>query len=207
MEKILKNFKNRPKYPSKSAVKNCTSTPKSNWRGPQGLTKMQLPSIDRTPNARPAGVDAASSGANRVIPVAPVNPAVNAPVAPTEPAPSVINKVNPALKAQSEEGKVFVSVSDPARKGSEAATGSKDWTIHRPKAEKVEDPPPKPISKVLMDHLKTVWTASASAVQIEQVKNQLDPPKYNATPADAAGTLAKQSLVYTASKVKKNESI
>ncbi|MFY8042983.1 MAG: hypothetical protein ACOVOD_08655 [Rhodoferax sp.] len=166
-----------------------------------------MPSIDRTPNARPAGVDAVSSGANSVIPVAPVNPAVNAPVVVVEPVPSVINKVNPALKAQGEGEQVFTSVSDPARKGSEASTGSKDWTIHRPKAEKVEDPPPKPISRVLMDHLKTVWTASASAVQIEQVKNQLDPPKYNATPADAAGNLAKEALVYTASKVKKNEII
>jgi len=28
------------------------------------------------------------------------------------------------------------------------------------------------MSQVLIDHLKTVWNASASAVQIEQVKGQ-----------------------------------
>jgi hypothetical protein len=165
---------------------------------------MQLPSIERTPNVRPAGADLASSGASRVLPVAPVNPAVQS-SPPLEPVPSVINMIKPELKS-SESPPVYSSVSDPAKRGSEAATAPKDWTIHRPVPEKVETPPPKPMSQVLMDHLKTMWTASASAVQIEQVQNQLTVPEARG-PLEAPGELAKESLVYTPSKIQKNENI
>lgn len=165
---------------------------------------MQLPSIDRTPNVRPAGADLASSGANRVIPVAPVNPSVS-PSPPVEPTPGVIDMVNPALKPQ-EAGGPYSSVPDPISRSAEAVVNPKDWTIHRAAPQKVEDPPPKPISQVLMDHLKTVWTASASAIQMEQVKDQLTPPQPLA-PTDAPGQLAKEVLVYAPSKIKKNENI
>jgi hypothetical protein len=154
---------------------------------------------------RPAGVDSASSGANRVIPVAPVNPSVHASPS-IEPTPSVIDMVNPALKPQEAQAP-YTSVSDPGKPGSEAATTPKDWTIHRPAQEKVENPPPKPISQVLMDHLKTVWTASASAIQVEQVKNQLTTPAAAPQAIDAPGELAKQVLVYAPSKIKKTENI
>ena len=99
-----------------------------------------------------------------------------------------------------------VVVPDPTERGAEAATAPKDWTIHRPEPEKVEDPPPKPISQVLLDHLKTMWTASASAIQIEQVKIQLTPPQ-PLTPAEVPGQLAKEVLVYAPSKIKKTENI
>jgi hypothetical protein len=165
---------------------------------------MQLPSIDRTPHVRPSGVDAASSGANRVIPVAPVNPSVS-PSPPLESTPGVIDMVNPALKPQ-DAGAPYSSVADPVSRTVEAVVTQKDWTIHRPAPQKVEDPPPKPISQVLMDHLKTVWTASASAIQIEQVKGQLTPPT-NVVPTEVPGDLAKQALVYTPSKIKKTENI
>ncbi|MEY3445450.1 MAG: hypothetical protein RIR45_205 [Pseudomonadota bacterium] len=165
---------------------------------------MQLPSIDRNPNARPLGADLASSGVSSVLPVAPVNPSVSASPA-LEPGPSVINMVKPVLRS-SEGQPVYTSVSDPGRRGSEAATAAKDWTIHRPVVEKVEDPPRKPMSQILMDHIKSLWTASASAVQIEQVKNQLSIPP-PAAPADAVGDLAKEVLVYSPSKIKKTENI
>jgi hypothetical protein len=165
---------------------------------------MQLPSIDKTPSVRPAGTDLASSGANRVIPVAPVNPAVR--VSPAlEATPSVINMVKPALKP-SEGELVYTSVSDPGRRGSEAATAPKDWTVHRPVTETMEVPPAKPMTQMLLDHLKTMWTASASAVQLEQVHNQLTTPPPVA-PADAVGDLAKEVLVYSPSKIKKTENI
>jgi len=163
---------------------------------------MQLPTIDRTPNLRPSGADMASSGANRVIPVAPVNPSVSAHPS-IQPVPSVVDMVNPALKAnEAEPGST--SVSDPGKHGSEAATAPKDWTIHRPAPEKVEDPPPKPMYQVLMDHLKSMWTAGASAIQLEQVSNQLNPPT-TVVPSEAPGNLAKQSLVYDHPTIKKNE--
>ncbi|MEO8121733.1 MAG: hypothetical protein ABI606_20720, partial [Rhodoferax sp.] len=117
-----------------------------------------------------------------------------------EPTPSVINLVNLANKPSTGEG-VYASVSDPAQRGSEAATTPKDWTIHRPESEKVEDPPPVPISKLLIDHIKSLWTASASAVQVQQVKNQLDmgQPNPNATP----GVLSTEVLTYSPSKINK----
>jgi len=163
---------------------------------------MQLPTIDRTPNLRPSGADVVSSGANRVIPVAPVNPAVSAHPG-IQPTPSVVDMVNPALKTTEGEP-VYTSVSDPGRHGSEAATAPRDWTIHRPAPEKVEDPPPKPLYQVLMEHLSRVWTASASAVQLEQVSNQLDLPTA-VVPSEVPGDLAKQVLVYDHPTIKKNE--
>lgn len=143
-----------------------------------------------------------SAGANRVIPVAPVNPSVTARPS-LEPVPSMVDMVNPALKS-SENEPVYASVSDPGRPGSEAATTPKDWTIHRPATEKVEDPPPKPMYQVLMDHFKSLWTASASAVHLEQVNNQLNPP-LPLTPSDTPGNLAKEALVYDHPTIKKNE--
>jgi hypothetical protein len=143
----------------------------------------------------------------QVIPVAPVNPSAK-PVSPAEPSPSVINMVgrgSNATATQTGEG-VYASVSDPARRGSEAATSPKDWTIQRPTPEQVEDPPPPPMSKVLMDHIKLLWTASASAVQVQQeVRNQVDPLKENLM--GAQGTLAAEALTYSPSKINKTDNI
>jgi len=141
--------------------------------------------------------------AARVMPVAPVNPSAHATIAPVDPTPGVVNLVNQANKPSTGEG-VYTSVSDPARRGSEAATSEKDWTIQRPAPENVEDPPPVPISKVLMDQIKSLWAASASAVQVQQqVKNQLDTsqPNLNATP----GILSSEVFTYSPSKINKTE--
>lgn len=169
---------------------------------------MQLPTIDRTPNLRSASAETASSGANRVIPIAPVNPSVTAHPS-IEPTPSVVDLVNPALKSNNasnntEQG--YTTLPDPAQHGSKAANAPKDWTIHRPAPEKVEDPPPKPMYQVLMEHIKSMWTASASAVQLDQVHNQLTPPQ-PATPTETPGDLAKQILVYDPNTIKKTENI
>lgn len=146
----------------------------------------------------------AAMAAAQVVPVAAVNPATNVGSS-TEPTPSVINMVGQANKSNTGEG-VYTSVSDPGRRGSEAATAEKDWTIHRPKPEKVEDPPPPPMAQVLMDHIKALWTASASAVQVQQeVKNQLDPAKPNAN--GVYGVIATESLTYSPSKINKTENI
>jgi hypothetical protein len=149
----------------------------------------------------------AASGANRVIPVAPVNPSV-AVTSQEAPSPSVIDRVNPALKSpQPNEGEAnYTSVPDPIRPTQIREAAPHDWTIHRPAPDKAEAVPAKPIAQVLMDHLKTVWTASASAIQIEQVKNQLTPPLAN-TPAQAPGELAREVLTYQPTKIKKTENI
>ena len=143
--------------------------------------------------------------ANRVIPVAPVNPSsANATPRRVEPTPGVINLVNQANKPNTGEG-VYTSVSDPAQRNSEAATIPKDWTIHRPVQVKAEDPPPTPIYKVLMDHIKSMWTASASAVQVQQVQNQLDTTTPKPNPNAMPGVLATEVLTYSPSKINKTE--
>ena len=159
--------------------------------------------IDRYPIVRPAA-DAVSPVVNRVIPVAPVNPPVQS-VAPAEPSPSVINMVNPALKTNEGEP-VYTRVADPVRTAPEAATAPKDWTIRRPVPEKVEDPPLKPMSQILMDHLRVVWNASASAIHMEQAKNQLEQP-LPVNPSMAPGNLAKEVFTYEPAKIKKNEKL
>lgn len=142
--------------------------------------------------------------ATKVIPVAAVNPAANA-ASLSDPAPSVIYQVGQVSKSNAGEG-VYSSVSDPARRGSEAATAAKDWTIHRPAPEKVEDPPPVPIAQLLIDHIKSLWIASASAVQVQQqVRSQLDLSPQN--PSATPGVLAKELTTYTPSKVNKTENI
>ena len=140
----------------------------------------------------------------KVIPVAAVNPTANLTASP-EPTPSVINMVGKNNKPDVGEG-VYTSVSDPTRRGSEAATAERDWTIQRPKPEKVEDPPPPPLSQVLMEHIKSLWLASASAVQVQQqVRDQLEAsqPSQKAVPNMAAP----ESLTYSPSKINKTENI
>lgn len=167
---------------------------------------MQLPSIVTT-NLRPSGVDGVSPVANRVIPVAPVNPSAHAQRS-VEPPPGVVNMVNPALQQQvhSTDGEpVYTSVPDPVSKGTQAAA-PKDWTIHRPAPEKVENPLPKPLSQVLMDHLRSMWTASASAIQIEQIKEHITPTEPT-VPTQVPGDLARQVLTYEPAKIKKTENV
>jgi len=163
---------------------------------------MQLPSIDRIQSLRPVAAESASQATGRVVPVAPVNLPTQSAI-PIEPVPSVINMINQADKPSAGEG-VYSSVSDPVRKGADAASSSKDWTIHRPAPEKIEDPPPEPLSKILLDHIKSLWTASASAVQVQQqVKDQVDMSKtsINAAP----GVIASEVFTYSPTKINKTE--
>lgn len=163
---------------------------------------MQLPSIDRIQNLRPLAVESASLATGKVVPVAPVNPGVQSTSA-VEPTPSVVNMINTADKPNVGEG-VYTSVSDPVRKGADAATPPKDWTIKRPAPEKVEDPPPEPMSKILMDHLKSLWQASAAAVQVQQqVRSQSEINPANANGLQGANV--EQVLTYSPTKIHKTE--
>ncbi len=161
---------------------------------------MQLPSVDRQPGARPAGVDPVAAHGPKVVPVPPVNPQAMAVAA-----PGVVNNIGDNAVSHANEA-VYTSVSDPTRRGSEAATGSKDWTIRRPEPEKVVEPPLPPISRLLLDFLQSVWRASGGAIEIAQAQNQSQPVNDrnpNATP----GLFAKEGLTYTPSKVRKNEKL
>lgn len=161
---------------------------------------MQLPSIDRSISVRPSGADLVSSAAARVIPVAPVNPAGTGSQASSVSEVGAVNLVNQAAanKPHSAES-VYTSVSDPAQRGSEAATAEKDWTIRRPAPEKVEEPPKEPIGKLLLDFLHSVWRASGSAIELAQMQQQNQNQNPDATP----GELAKAELTYSLNKIKK----
>lgn len=165
---------------------------------------MQIPAVDRTPYQRPASVDVVSHTVGKVVPVAPVNPVVSAPAAATRtPAsPDVIDLVNRANKPATGEG-VYFSVSDPAKRGSEAATAEKDWTIHRPETVKTETPPPEPISKMLMAFLRDMWRASASAIEAQIAANDAKAQVQN--PVVAPGTIAKEILTYSPTKISGTE--
>ena len=160
---------------------------------------MTQPFIDRIPSVRPLAEQAAALSTGRVLPVVPVNAPQQAD-AQAVVSPSVINMINTGDKANSGEG-VYSSVADPMRQNVEQAT-PKDWTVQRPAPEKVRDPPPEPISKMLIDHIKSLWQASASAVQVqEQVKNQIDPSKATATVAP--GAISSEVYTYSPSKINK----
>jgi hypothetical protein len=166
---------------------------------------MQLPSIDRTAGLRPSGADLVSPvAAAHTIPLAPVNP-VN-----SGPSPSVVNQINPnsqALAAAKAAEVIHSSVSDPAQRGSEAATAQKDWTIHRPVVEKQEIPPPEPISKLLLEFLHNMWRASGSAVEASLAQAQAQNQTLNANPNTAPGEVAKAAVTYSPTKITKTEDI
>jgi hypothetical protein len=167
---------------------------------------MPLPPIDRNAFARQTGAEgAAVSAVARVLPVAPVNPVVTA-GDDTGFSPSVVNRVGQSPSDDKEL--VYTSGADPLRRGGEADTAPRDWTIHHAKAEKVEDPPQVPMSKMLMDHLASLWAASASAVQVQtQVRNQLEAGSPNQAAAVQPSPNAISAVTYSTSKVAKNEKI
>ncbi|MEO7108596.1 MAG: hypothetical protein ABIZ09_19640 [Rhodoferax sp.] len=165
---------------------------------------MQLPAIERTPNLLPIGAEAISSGANRAIPVAPVNPPTSGTNHTSQPVASVVNMVNTNLQTKTEGEPVYTSVLDPVRHDAGAADVPQDWTIHRPTPVKVEDPPIKPLYQVLMEHIQNLWAASAGAVQLDQVHDQVTTPVAK-VPSEIPGDLAKSVLVYDHNTIKKNE--
>ena len=163
---------------------------------------MQLPTIDRIQHVRPLAVESASLVTGRVVPVAPVNATISSTPA-AEPSPSVVNLINQADKPDVGEG-VYSSVADPVRHGADAATSANDWSIRRPAAEKVEDPPPEPLYKVLLDHIKSLWLASAGAVQVQQqVKDQIDTSQSGGNAPQ--GAISSEVFTYSPTKITRAE--
>lgn len=168
---------------------------------------MQLPSVDRQPGARPAGVDQVASNGHKVIPVAPVNPPVVASPEATPAPASVVNRIGEAAAVENPVyNAVHQSVPDPIRRGQETAAEPNDWTIKRPEPEKVEEPPPVPLHQVMLDFIKSMWQASGMAVEVSQAQKQ-NPLLNPANPNAAAGEIARENLTYEPSKIKKTENI
>lgn len=118
------------------------------------------------------------------------------------PTPSVINLVNQTSKPGSNDP-VYSNVADPARRVLDPPTEPRDWTLHKPAPEKAENPTPEPLSKVLMDHLKSMWTASASAVSVEPANNLLEKERLEAVAK--FGALTAEALTYSPGKITKPE--
>lgn len=158
---------------------------------------MQMPSIDRSVNLRPAGADLLSSGGSKVVPVPPVNPSVNASAVVTLSAEGQAN----ALKAAE---RVHVSEIDPVQVGADAATGNRDWTVAKPEVlepTKNEAPPKEPISRMLIEHITSLWLASAKAVELSLTQNQ-NAQQGSSTNA-AASAAARETLTYSPTKISK----
>lgn len=148
--------------------------------------------------------------AARVIPVAPVNPSAS-----VQENASVVNDINPAVQARANES----AKADPLQGGSQADTANKGWTQRKEAVNKPEEAPPKePLSKMLMDHIHNVWSASARVVEIwlqnnpaqnqstQQVQQQqLAAANRNTDPLAAPGNVAKEVLTYSPTKIKKPE--
>ena len=167
-------------------------TPIDKNQAPRGYSADDAAQVSRVASMRPAAVVAQ----------APANSSQAA-------SPDVVNLVGQSKKIEVGEG-VYTSLSDPLRRGAEASSLSGDWAVRRPAPEKPEDPPPIPISKVLMDQFAALWAASASAVQVQvqvQVKNQLEAGSANPGAVQGLSTTALQSMAAATARVNKNEKI
>lgn len=169
---------------------------------------MQLPNIDRIA-PRPAGTEVVAPAAVRVIPVAPVNPPTPAPQT-----AGVVNDINPVVQAQA-QAQEAAAKADPSR-GSQP--GEQDWTQRQEAAPKQEEPPKEPLSKLLMDHMTAVWSASARVVEVwlqnnaaqnpavsQQVQAQSQAINRQVDPMASPGVVAKEVLTYSPTQIRKTE--
>ena len=167
-------------------------TPIDKNQAPRGYSADDAAQVSRVASMRPAAVVAQAP--------APANSSQAV-------SPDVVNLVGQSKKIEVGEG-VYTSLSDPLRRGADASSLPGDWAVRRPAPEKPEDPPPIPLSKVLMDQFAALWAASASAVQVQlQVKNQLEAGPANPGAAQGLSTTALQSMAAASARVNKNEKI
>jgi hypothetical protein len=141
-----------------------------------------------------------------VIPVAPVNPSLQ-----VQESAGVVNNINPQVQAQVDKA----AAADPLQGGVQADTNGKDWTQRNEAQAKPAEPPKEPLSKMLLDQIHSLWSASARVVEIwlmnnpaqnqsqTQIQNQAE--TRNQDPTAIPGVLAKEVLTYSPSKIRKNE--
>ena len=121
---------------------------------------MQIPPVDRSPSWRPAGADLYSTGASGAPPVRPIN------------APNPVESMD-----RLGEGAIVREPDKP----SNVDTANRDWTETK-KQDTVEEPPepPKePIYKQLIEHIQSMWRASAMAVEAAQEAQKTDQQERN----------------------------
>jgi hypothetical protein len=142
-----------------------------------------------------------------VIPVAPVNPSLQ-----VQETAGVVNDINPDVQAKAAQAAQAASA-DPLQGGAQADNTGKDWTQRQEMPGKLAEPPKEPLSKMLLDHIHSVWSASARVVEIwlmnNPVQNQTQiqnlAQSRNQDSSAIPGVLAKEALTYSPSKIKKTE--
>jgi len=132
---------------------------------------MKMLSIDRISSLRPIGTDVGAMGSGKAaLPVPTVGPLVKVKaVAAVEPSPSLINQIGQSNKA-AHAGLVYSNISDPSLRLLDTEVAPHDWTLKSAKVEKVEERQALP--EMLIEHLKSLWVASASAVQTQQPSDE-----------------------------------
>jgi len=167
------------------------------------MSIMQLPTVERIPNLRPAGAEQAVPAAARVIPLAAVNPSMQ-----QQESASVVNNINPQVQSQ-------VQQADPLQGGSQADTTGRGFTQSREAAGKPAELPKESIAKLLLDQIHSVWDASARVVEIWFMNNPLQFQSQNQAQTlaqnrkqdskEIPGLIAKEALTYSPNKIRKNE--
>ena len=174
---------------------------------------MQLSSVDRTAALRAVASDMAAPVAAKVVPVAPVNPAAASSASQVAPKkPGVINDIDPKVQARAAADAARIAVMSGSPQANE---NLRNWTKRMEEVGKVEAPPKEPISKMLMQHVHSLWMASAKAVEVMAQANQQSSQNMaqvqqlaeqkNQDSATAPGTITKEVLTYTPSQIKKND--
>lgn len=102
-------------------------------------------------------------------------------------------------------------MSDPLKGGARQDNSNRDWTL-RQAAPIVQEPPKEPLTQMLIDHVHSMWQASAKAVEIwwQQYSQAQNPAQQqsmqqnrNVDPSAVPGVLAKEVLTYSPSAIKK----
>jgi hypothetical protein len=168
-------------YPLNLPLRIARAQEKPLQNNPKPDTTMQLQTLDRPTSLRLSGTDLASGGGLKVAPVTPVTPVMPVSPAAFQGSPDVVVQINPQNLPH-------------------IPTENKDWTIQRPHADTVEDPPPVPIAKMMLEFLQSMWRASGSVIEVVLAKQEAATINPNAQP----GSLTKEVLTYSPSKVKKN---
>jgi hypothetical protein len=125
----------------------------------------------------------------------------------------VVNDINPEVQAKAAQAAQAAASSDPLQGGGQADNTGKDWTQRQEMPGKLAEPPKEPLSKILLDQIQSVWSASARVVEIwlmnnpaqNQTQIQNLAQNRNQDPTAIPGVLAKEALTYSPSKIKKTE--
>lgn len=156
---------------------------------------MPIPSVERPPIqwTHAEGANLYSTGASGPAPVRPVHPAN---------AVESVDKLGEGVTVN------FSSSVRQPEKPSDASNKDLDWTARQdqqqlqktPQAEKEDEQNKEPISVQLIEHIQSMWRASAMAVEAAEIANRTDQHERNAM------LVRTEPLTYSEPKVKRTGS-